>query len=483
MRNFTPPTSELLKQLESGEVTSVDLTQSCLDRINTRNPEVNAFLAVSSELALEKAAEVDQKRKAGDPVGLLAGIPVGVKDNICTTGIKTTCSSRMLENFVPPYSATSVEKLDAADAVIVGKCNLDEFAMGSTTESSYFGTTNNPWDTNRVPGGSSGGSAAAVADQQAIFSLGSDTGGSIRQPAAFCGVVGLKPTYGRVSRYGLVAFASSLDQIGPFAQDVEGAALLLEAIAGPDPLDSTCLDHPVPEYSKTFDQPLEGLRIGIVESHFEKPLDDEIGTSIRNVIAKYESLGATITPIELPHAKYAVATYYLIAPSEASSNLSRYDGIHYGHRAEQFGDLMELYCNSRSEGFGNEVKRRIMLGSYALSSGYYDAYYLKALKLRRLVRNDYDEAFKNVDVVLGPTTPTTAFKHGDIEEGSLLMYQADVYTISANLGGLPAMSIPCGVSSEGLPIGFQLMAPPMQEEKLLQAARMYEREHDWKAEL
>lgn len=483
MRQFNPSTETLLQQLNNGEISSVQLTQSCLDRIASRNPDVAAFLAVSSEHALEKAEAVDKSRANGESLGLLAGIPIGVKDNICTKGITTTCSSRMLENFVPPYSATVTNKLEAADAVMIGKCNLDEFAMGSTTESSYFGSTNNPWDIERVPGGSSGGSAAAVADQQAIFSLGSDTGGSIRQPAAFCGVVGLKPTYGRVSRYGLVAFASSLDQIGPFAQDVGGAALLLEAICGDDPLDSTCLSHDVPEFSKTYDRPLEGLKIGIVESHLEDPLDTEIAASIRSAISMYEKMGATVTPVELPHSKYAVATYYLIAPSEASSNLSRYDGIHYGHRAENFSDLNELYCNSRSEGFGDEVKRRIMLGSYALSSGYYDAYYVKALKMRRLIRNDYDAAFENVDVILGPTTPTPAFKHGDIEEGSLLMYQSDVYTISANLAGLPAMSIPCGLTEGGLPIGFQLMAPAMQEERLLQAARMFEREHDWKEAL
>jgi aspartyl-tRNA(Asn)/glutamyl-tRNA(Gln) amidotransferase subunit A len=472
-------TRSLVAGLKSGDLSSRQLTEHCLARIDSLNPQINAFVSVDADAALAQADSVDAKRKAGQTVGLLQGLPIGIKDNICQTGVATTCGSRMLEEFRPPYNAHVVERLHAEDAVIVGKLNMDEFAMGSSTETSYFGIGRNPWDTEHTPGGSSGGAAAAVAARMVPLSLGSDTGGSIRQPAAFCGVVGMKPTYGRVSRYGLVAFASSLDQIGPFAQDTYGASLLLQAISGHDDRDSTSVNQPVPEFSTVADQSLEGLRIGIVDEHYGEGLDSEVAGAVKAAIDQLQQAGATVTTVKLPHAKYSVAAYYLIAPSEASSNLARYDGIHYGHRAEKFDDLVDLYCQSRSEGFGPEVKRRIMLGTYALSAGYYDAYYLKALKVRRRIREDFDAAFQQVDVIAGPVTPSPAFRIGENSEDPLAMYLSDIYTISANLAGIPGISVPCGFSSGGLPVGLHLQAPAFEEVRLLQAAGMLESRTDW----
>ncbi len=470
---------ELLARMERGDITSADVTAAYLDVIDSHDGEVRAFVQVDRESALSQAREVDRRRGAGEHLGLLAGLPVAIKDILCTEGTRTTCCSRMLENFVPPYDAHAITLLKNADAVLIGKTNMDEFAMGSSTEHSYFGATRNPWDLECAPGGSSGGSAAAVAAQMSPLAVGTDTGGSIRQPAGFCGVVGMKPTYGRISRYGLVAFASSLDQIGPFANDVHGAALLLEAMSGYDQRDSTCIDTPVPRYSKTVEEPLEGLKIGVAAEHFVDGLDPEVEAAINAALDVYESLGAEIREINLPHAPYAVSVYYLIAPSEASSNLARYDGVHYGHRAESFENLVDMFSASRGEGFGDEVKRRIMLGTYALSAGYYDAYYLKALKVRRLIRQDFDKAFADIDVILSPVSPTPAFRIGEHDDDPLGMYLADIYTLSANLAGLPGISIPAGFSSAGLPIGLQLMAPPLEEERLLRAARMFERETEW----
>ena len=473
-----PPTAELLNRIANGETSSVDVVESCLETIAAGDSQIGAFLHVDEE-AVDRAAAIDEKRARGEAVGRLAGLPVALKDNICVRGTPATCGSRMLEKFVPPYDAHIVERLIAEDAILIGKTNLDEFAMGSSTENSALQATRNPWDGERAPGGSSGGSAAAVAAGFTPLALGSDTGGSIRQPAAFCGVVGMKPTYGRVSRYGLVAFASSLDQIGPLSADVYGAALLLEVLAGHDRRDSTSIDRPVPDYTETLEQPLEKLRIGIVPGHFAEGLDPEVESVVRRAIAVYESLGAEVVEVELPHSKYAVATYYLIAPSEASSNLARYDGVHYGHRAESFDDMVDMYAVSRGEGFGDEVKRRIMLGTYALSAGYYDAYYLKALKVRRLIRQDYDRAFEAVDVIVSPVTPTPAFNLGELIDDPLAMYLSDVYTIGANLAGIPGISIPAGLSRDRLPIGLQLLAPAFEEERLLRAARMFERQRDW----
>jgi aspartyl-tRNA(Asn)/glutamyl-tRNA(Gln) amidotransferase subunit A len=470
---------ELLKRLDRGDVSSVEVTTAYLDEIAARDGQVSAFLHVNRDRALAQARTIDEKRGRGERLGALGGLPVAIKDVICTNGEPTTCGSRMLERFVPPYDAHVISKLRQADAVLIGRTNMDEFAMGSSTENSAYKTTRNPWDLSRTPGGSSGGSAAAVAGQMAPLALGSDTGGSIRQPAGFCGVVGMKPTYGRVSRFGLVAYASSLDQIGPFANDVAGAALLLEAIAGHDSRDSTSVDAAVPPYSLTVEEPITGLKIGIAKEHFVSGLDPEVEGSIRAALDVYRKLGAEITEISLPHSEYAVAVYYIVAPSEASSNLARYDGVHYGHRAAQFDNMIDMYSASRAEGFGAEVKRRIMLGTYALSAGYYDAYYLKALKVRRLIRNDFDAAFQEVDVIASPVAPTPAFKIGELVDDPLAMYLSDIYTISANLAGLPGISIPAGLSSDKLPIGLQLLAPPFEEALLLRTARMYERETDW----
>lgn len=478
------PLSELLGRLASRDVTSVDVTRSFLEAIDGRDTQVHAFLHVNRDAVLKQAEVVDQKRSAGQPVGLLAGVPVAVKDVMCAQGQPATCGSRILKNYVPPYDAHVISRLRQADAVLIGRTNMDEFAMGSSGENSAYGPTRNPWDTERIPGGSSSGSAAAVAARMAPLALGSDTGGSIRQPAALCGIVGMKPTYGRVSRYGLVAYASSLDQIGPFATDVHGVALLLEAVAGHDGRDSTCVQRPVPAYSQSYNQPLAGLRIGVPVEHFAEGLDTEIEASVRQALSVYKSLGAELVDVHLPNSKYAIATYYLIATSEASSNLARYDGVHYGHRSDQVGEsLVDMYEASRGEGFGDEVKRRILLGVFSLSAGYADKFYTKALQVRRLIRGDFDAAFKNVDLIAGPVTPTAAFKLGEKTSDPLAMYLSDIYTISANLAGLPGISIPCGLTKSGLPIGLQLLAPTFEEERLLRAARMHERETQWHLQL
>ena len=479
--------TELLGRLQASEVTSVELTQAFLDRIGQCDNKVKAFLRVDPPSALARAEEIDSRRKAGKPTGRLAGMPVAIKDLLCTKGEPTTCASRILEDFRPPYDATAIAKLKAADAVLIGKTNMDEFAMGGSNENSGFFPTHNPWDLSRIPGGSSGGAAASVAAQMAPLS------------------VGLKPTYGRVSRYGLVAFASSLDQIGPLGQTAQDVALLLEVLAGHDPLDSTSIDVPVPPYTQTIGKPLENLRIGMVREHFGEGLDPQVEAAVREAVRVYESLGATVKQISLPHGKYAVATYYVIAPCEASSNLARYDGVHYGHRTnekemvaeleaqrrelQKAGDsaaadkldnaLIRMYRRSRSEGFGPEVKRRIMLGTYALSAGYYDAYYKKALKVRRLIRRDFDRAFEEVDLIAGPVTPTPAFKLGEKVDDPLAMYLFDLYTVSTNLAGIGGMSIPCGFSSSGLPIGLHLQAPPFEEERLLRGAHMFQQATDW----
>lgn len=470
---------ELRTRLERKEVSAVDLVQSCLDRIDSLDSDVGAFLGVDREGALATAARIDERRAAGQELGPLAGLPVAIKDNICVHDWATTCASRILENYRSVYDADVIERLRQADAVLLGRMNLDEFAMGSSCENSAFQVSRNPWNREHATGGSSGGSAAAVAAGMAPLALGSDTGGSIRQPAAFCGVVGVKPTYGRVSRYGLVAFASSLDQIGPFARTVSDAALLLQAVAGHDRRDATSVDRPVPDYLANLEQPLEGLRIGIVAEHYGEGVDAEVAAAVQAALDVYRSLGAEVREVETPHARYGIAAYYIIAPSEASSNLARYDGAHYGHRAASFENMIDMYERTRGEGFGPEVKRRIMLGTYALSSGYYDAYYVKALKVRRLIAEDYARAFEQVDLILSPTSPSPAFAIGSLVDDPLQMYLNDVYTINANLAGIPGLSLPCGFSSAGLPIGLQLLAPAFEEGRLLRAARMYERATSW----
>ena len=475
---------ELVAKLQSRAVSSREVTQAFLDRIDQVENGISAFLALNGD-AIDQASRIDDRRAKGETLGTLAGLPVAVKDILCTKGTKTTCASKMLANFIPPYDATVIQKLKSADAVLLGKTNMDEFAMGSSTENSAFQITRNPWDTSRIPGGSSGGSAACVAANMSPVSIGTDTGGSIRQPAALCGVVGLKPTYGRVSRFGLVAFASSLDQIGPFARNVPDTALLLQVIAGADKNDSTCAHHPVPDYVATCKQPIKNLRIGIPREHMSEGVDNEIRASVEAAADVFRKLGAKIESVALPTTQHGIATYYVIAPCEASSNLARYDGAHYGYRygAENGGgeslDLITMYCKTRGHGFGAEVKRRIMLGTYALSEGYEQAYYLKAAKVRRLIRNDFERCFQDVDLILGPTTPTPAFALGEKSADPLEMYLADIFTVTTNLAGLPAISVPCGFSSGGLPIGLQLQAPWFEEEKLLRAAEMYQSQTDW----
>jgi len=471
--------TELLAALQGGEITSETLTGQFLQAIRQRDPQVKAYLHVDEASALEQARQVDGQRRAGEKLGALAGLPVAVKDVLCVAGQPTTCGSKMLRNFKPPYDAHVITRLKQADAVLLGKTNMDEFAMGSSTENSAYQITRNPWDLTRIPGGSSGGSAAAVAACEAPAALGSDTGGSIRQPASFCGIVGLKPTYGRVSRFGLVAFASSLDQVGPFAHDVADAALLLETIAGHDPRDSTSVDKPVPTYARTVDQPIKPLTIGVVREYFSAGLDGEVERAVREALKVYEAAEATLKEVSLPNSPHAVAVYYLVATAEASSNLARYDGVHFGHRSQDHANLIDMYCKSRGEAFGAEVKRRIMLGTYALSSGYKDAYYLKALKVRRLIRDDFDRAFSECDVVIGPTAPTPAFKIGEKADDPLAMYLGDIYTIGCNLAGITGISVPCGFTKAGLPNGLQVQAPAFGEEKLLRVARMYEHATDW----
>ncbi|HTU92563.1 MAG TPA: Asp-tRNA(Asn)/Glu-tRNA(Gln) amidotransferase subunit GatA [Gemmataceae bacterium] len=471
--------AELSGLLARREISAETLTRDFLQAIRQRDPQVRAFLHVDESAALEQARSVDERRKRGEPLGPLAGVPVAIKDLLCVRGQPATCGSKMLQNYRPPYDAHVISRLRQADAVLIGRTNMDEFAMGSSTENSAFQITRNPWDLDRIPGGSSGGSAAAVAAGEVPLALGSDTGGSIRQPAALCGIVGLKPSYGRVSRFGLVAFASSLDQIGPFSHDVTGAALLLDTIAGHDPCDSTSVDRPVPACRQTVEQPVQPLVLGIAREHFDEGLDAEVEQSVREALKVYEGLGAKIEEVSLPHSKYAIATYYLVATAEASSNLARYDGVHFGHRSTEHKDLIDMYSRSRGEGFGAEVKRRIMLGTYALSSGYKDAYYLKALKVRRLIHDDFAQAFTRCDAIVSPTAPTPAYKIGERVTDPLAMYLGDIYTISANLAGLPGISIPCGFTKAGLPIGLQILAAPFEEEKLLRIARMFERATDW----
>jgi aspartyl-tRNA(Asn)/glutamyl-tRNA(Gln) amidotransferase subunit A len=470
---------ELLAFLASGDISSENLVSQFIEAIRQHDPSVRAFVHVDETAALDNARAVDAKRRRRDRLGPLAGVPIAVKDVLCTAGTPTTCGSKILRNFIPPYDAHVIRRLKEADAIILGKTNMDEFAMGSSTENSAYQVTRNPWNLERIPGGSSGGSAAAVAAGETPLALGSDTGGSIRQPASLCGIVGLKPTYGRVSRFGLVAYASSLDQVGTLTHDVADAALLLEIIAGHDPRDSTSVSEPVPRYRQAVEQPVSPLTIGVAREYFTEGLDSEVEESVQAALRVYEQQGATIREIALPNSPHAVAVYYLVATAEASSNLARYDGVHFGHRATEFDNLIDMYCRSRGEGFGMEVKRRIMLGTYALSSGYKDAYYLKALKVRRLIKEDFDKAFKTCDVVMGPTTPTPAFKIGEKVDDPLAMYLSDIYTISCNLAGLPGLSIPCGFSKAGLPIGLQIQAPPFAEEKLLRVARMYERATGW----
>jgi aspartyl-tRNA(Asn)/glutamyl-tRNA(Gln) amidotransferase subunit A len=471
---------ELLDLMAKGDASAEAVTQSFLQTIRQRDRRIRAFLHVDEAQALTQARAVDAKRRRGDPLGALAGLPIAVKDVLCTAGVPTTCGSKILQNFVPSYDAAVIDRLKSADAVILGKTNLDEFAMGSSTENSAYQVTHNPWDLERIPGGSSGGSAAAVAAGMAPLALGTDTGGSIRQPAGLCGVVGLKPSYGRVSRFGLIAYGSSLDQVGSFAHDIRDAALLFETIAGHDPRDSTSVPQPAPKITPVVDQPVKPLTIGVPREYFGDGLDAEVAQAVRAALDVYKKLGATLKDVSLPHTRFAVATYYLVATAEASSNLARFDGVHFGHRAAKFDDLIDMMCKSRGEGFGKEVKRRIMLGTYALSSGYIDAYYLKALKVRRLIKNDFDQAFAQCDVIMGPTSPTPAFKIGEKADDPLAMYLSDIYTISANLAGLAGVSIPCGFTKDNLPIGLQVLAPPLEEEKLLRVARMYENETDWR---
>jgi aspartyl-tRNA(Asn)/glutamyl-tRNA(Gln) amidotransferase subunit A len=473
---------ELHKQLIRKERSAVEITQETLDRIQALEPKIHSFLSVTAEQALEQARQVDAKIAAGEEIGLLAGIPIGIKDNLCTKGIRTTCASKILENFVPPYESTVTQKLKEAGAVMVGKTNLDEFAMGSSTENSAYQVTANPWDVERVPGGSSGGSAAAVAAGECTVALGSDTGGSIRQPASFCGVVGLKPTYGLVSRYGLVAFASSLDQIGPFGRTVEDAAILLNAIAGYDPNDSTSLKVQIPNYAQLLKsdlQPRGRIKIGVIKETFGEGLDPIVEQTITKAIEQLQNLGAEIHVVSCPRFRYGLPTYYIIAPSEASANLARYDGVKYGMRVPDAENLLDMYKKTRSAGFGSEVKRRIMVGTYTLSAGYYDAYYLKAQKVRTLIKQDFEDAFKQVDVLVCPTAPTTAFKAGEKTEDPLSMYLGDLMTIPVNLAGLPGISVPCGFDEQGLPIGMQLIGKVLREDQLFQVAYAYEQATPW----
>jgi aspartyl-tRNA(Asn)/glutamyl-tRNA(Gln) amidotransferase subunit A len=473
---------ELHQQLVSKECSAVEITQEFLQRIAALEPKLHSFLYVTTEAALEQARQVDAKIAAGEEIGILEGIPVGVKDNMCTQGVPTTCASRILENFVPPYNATVVEKLAAAGAVIVGKTNLDEFAMGSSTENSAYQTTVNPWDLTRVSGGSSGGSAAAVAAEECVVALGSDTGGSIRQPASLCGVVGMKPTYGLVSRYGLVAYASSLDQIGPFGRSVEDAAILLETVAGYDAKDATSLKVEIPRYYRSLKpnlRPKGRLRIGVIQETFGQGLDPEVETAVKNAIETLQELGAEIQVVSCPTFRYGLPCYYIIAPSEASANLARYDGVKYGMRIPDAENLIEMYGKTRAAGFGAEVKRRIAIGTYTLSAGYYDAYYLKAQKVRTLIKRDFDRAFAQADVLVSPTSPTTAFKVGEKTDDPLSMYLSDLMTIPVNLAGLPALSLPCGFDSQGLPIGMQIIGNVLEESTLFEVAYAYEQSALW----
>jgi aspartyl-tRNA(Asn)/glutamyl-tRNA(Gln) amidotransferase subunit A len=468
---------ELATDLQQGTYSSEELTRACLQRINAHDKRLNSFVTVAETEALAQAQAADAVIKAGN-AGPLTGIPFAHKDIFCTRGVLTSCGSRMLENFVAPYDATVTQKLHEAGAVMVGKTNMDEFAMGSSNETSYYGPVRNPWDETTVPGGSSGGSAAAVAARLVPASTGTDTGGSIRQPAALCGITGLKPTYGRVSRYGMIAFASSLDQGGPFARSAEDAAVMLGAMAGFDPRDSTSVDRPVDDYVGSLNEPLQGLRIGLPKEYFGEGLDAAVGATVATAIDEFRMLGATVMDISLPNTHLSVPAYYVVAPAECSSNLSRFDGVRFGHRAENPQDLTDLYTRSRGEGFGEEVKRRILVGTYALSAGYYDAYYLKAQQVRHLIRDDFLQAFEKVDVIMGPTTPSVAFKIGAKSDDPVSMYLSDIYTIAVNLAGLPALSIPAGFNN-GLPVGLHVTGNYFQEARLLNVAHQYQQVTDW----
>jgi aspartyl-tRNA(Asn)/glutamyl-tRNA(Gln) amidotransferase subunit A len=466
---------ELQNLIRAGEATSSDIVQSVFERIDEVEGRVHSYITLMKENAFAEAARADQDIKAGK-IKALTGIPIALKDIVCTKGFLTTCGSHILHNYMPPYDATVVEKLKEAGAVFTGKTNMDEFAMGSSTETSYFGITRNPWDLDRIPGGSSGGSAAAVAADECIASIGSDTGGSIRQPAALCGVVGMKPTYGRVSRYGLIAFASSLDQIGPFTKDVEDCAIMMNAIAGYDPRESTSVPMAVPDYTEFLPRGIDGWKVGIPKEYFIEGIDPDVSEAMQRVITTIEGLGATCVGISLPHTEYCLAVYYIIAPAEASSNLARYDGVKYGFRSQDSSDLLDMYKKTRSAGFGAEVKRRIMIGTYALSSGYYDAYYKKASQVRALIKRDFEDAFTRCDAILTPTSPTPAFKIGEKMDDPLQMYLSDIFTISTNLAGIPGISVPCGFTWEGLPIGAQFLAGHFEEGKLIQIASAFEKQ-------
>ncbi|MBF0381455.1 MAG: Asp-tRNA(Asn)/Glu-tRNA(Gln) amidotransferase subunit GatA [Magnetococcales bacterium] len=467
--------SELLKKRE---ISSEDLTQAFLERIEGLNPDINAYITIDRAGAITAAKEADKRldAKQGEP---LTGIPIGVKDLFCTKGILTTCASKILNNFIPPYESTVTSRLKGAGAVILGKTNMDEFAMGSSNETSHFGVVKNPWDKSRIPGGSSGGSAAAVSAGMGSATIGTDTGGSIRQPAALTGITGLKPTYGRVSRFGMIAFASSLDQAGPMTKTAEDAAILLQAMAGHDPKDATSIDAPVPDYMANLGDGLQGRKIGIPEEYFASGLSPDVARVIEDAKKQLTELGAELVPVSLPTTKHAIPTYYILAPAEASSNLARYDGIRFGYRCENPEDIRDLFFRTRAEGFGNEVKRRIMLGTYVLSSGYYDAYYLKAQKVRRLIADDFKAAFSKVDLLLAPTTPDTAFKLGEKTNDPVQMYLSDIFTINVNLAGLPAISIPCGFDKDNLPIGMQLIGRPLDESGILSAAHAYQQATQW----
>lgn len=468
---------ELSALLQAGEVSSVELTEYFLARINAHDKNLNSFISVTEAQALAAAEQADAAIKSGT-AGPLTGVPIAHKDIFCTEGVRTSCGSKMLDNFISPYDATVVSKLKQAGVVMLGKTNMDEFAMGSSNETSFYGAVKNPWDTDRVPGGSSGGSAAAVAARLAPAATGTDTGGSIRQPAAMCGITGIKPTYGRISRYGMIAFASSLDQAGPMAQSAHDCALLLNAMAGFDDKDSTCLDKEVPDYTAELDKPLAGLRIGLPKEYFGEGLDADVEKVVRGALDEYKKLGAELIDIELPNSGLSVPVYYVVAPAECSANLSRFDGVRYGYRCENPVDLMDMYTRTRGEGFGAEVKRRIMVGTYALSSGYYDAYYLKSQQLRHKISEDFREAFEKVDVIMGPTAPDTAFKIGEKSDDPISMYLSDIYTIAVNLAGLPGMSVPAGFV-EGRPVGLQITGNYFQESQLLNVAHQYQLNTDW----
>ena len=461
---------QIHKLLIKKEISCQEVVLEIFKSIEEKEKDIHAYLSLNQEKVILQAKSIDEKIKRGEPLLSLEGIPIAIKDNMCISGEKTTCASKILENFISPYDATVIKKLKEKGLIFIGKTNMDEFAFGSSTENSYFGATHNPHNLERVPGGSSGGSAAAVASAEATLALGSDTGGSIRQPAAFCGVVGLKPTYGSVSRFGLVAFASSLDQIGPLTKDVTDSALLMNIIAGYDPLDSTSVNKPVPDYTKTLIPEVKGVKIGIPREYFISGIEQEVEDNVKKSIKLLEEAGAELQEISLPHTEYGIATYYIIATAEASANLERFDGIRYGYRSKNSETLAQLYENSRAEGFGAEAKRRIMLGTYVLSAGYYDAYYRKGQRVRTLIKEDFDQAFKKVDVILTPTSPTTAFEIGEKINDPLKMYLADIFTVSANLAGIPAISVPCGLSKEKLPIGLQIIGSAFGEEKIFQIA-------------